>query len=257
MENCYYIYHDDFEAINRPDCNRVYIGHETCEKRIPSFPEMKPILMQMKERGIKLTLLMPFLSEVGLSNAKNLIENLGNEITELEVATSDWGLLHWLSQNHIAIPVAGRLLVRQWTDPRLDHISVTEDLKSHLSSSPLFKKEVIDFFHQLGIDRFEISNTSFELQLPDNDISRFSLHVPYVPVAVMRWCIGSDLNFNSSENQCFNSFCQGTYQLWETGVDGANFFRIDNALFIRQNCESYNTAHSSIDRIVFNRKYNS
>jgi hypothetical protein len=254
MENCYYLYHNDLESINRLECKRVYIGHETCEIMIPSFTDMKPILMQMKERDIKLTLLLPFLSEKGLLNAKKLVDNLGNEMTELEVATSDWGLLHWLSQNRIAVPVAGRLLVRQWTDPRLSNITLNEDLKLHVSSGSLFKKEVIDFFHHLGIFRFEVSNTSFELQLPDNENSKFSLHIPYVPVAVMRWCLGSDLNFNTTENICLNSFCKGTFQRWETGMDGTSFFRIDNALYYKQDCEPDNIDHPSMDRIVINRK---
>jgi hypothetical protein len=254
MENCYYLYHTDLESINTLECKRVYIGHETCEKMIPSFTDMKPILMQMKERDIRLTLLLPFLSEKGLLAAKSLIDSLGNEMTELEVATSDWGLLHWLSQNRIAVPVAGRLLVRQWTDPRLYDITLSKDLNLHVSSSSLFKKKVIDFFHQLGIFRFEISNTSFELQLPDNEKSKFSLHVPYVPVAVMRWCLGPDLNFNTSENKCLNSFCTGTFQRWETEIDGTSFFRIDNGLYFKQDCGPHNIIHSSMDRIVIYRK---
>lgn len=257
MEKCYYILQNDFEAVKASDCRRVYIGHETCEKRLPSFYEIKPILILLRERGIKLTLLIPFLTEKGLSNAKNLIDKLIKEVSELEVATSDWGLLHWVSVNQIAKPLAGRLLLGQKTDPRLSQFSFSDDIKLHLSSCTLLKKEVIQYLNQLGVDRFEISDSLFNLHLPDVSKSRFSLHIPYIPIAVMRWCIGKELNFNFINENCSSELCKDSFQHWETKVDRYNYFRIDNALFYKKNDVSDYSKQLSIDRIVVNYKYES
>jgi hypothetical protein len=255
MEECHYIFHNDIDKVNKLECQRVYLGHETCEKRIPSFNELKPLLMLLKERGINLTLLIPFLTEEGLRITKNLIEKLRKEITDLEVASSDWGLLYWLSINKIAKPVVGRFLLGQKTDPRYGQISLNYDLKLHLSSCALLKKDILAYFNQLGIYRFEISDSSFQHHLPCDEVNRFSLHIPYVPIAVMRWCISKNMDFNFLDKNCSALFCKGSFQQWDTIVDGYKFLRVDNALFYILNREIDYNAHSSIDRIVINHRY--
>ena len=255
MEKCYYLFHDDFETINRIDCHRVYIGHETCETRLPSYSVLKPMLKLLNERGIRLTLLTPFLTDEGLGTTKKLIEIIEKEAQELEVATSDWGLLHWLSINRVAKPLVGRLLTRQKTDPRLSLFSLGDELKLHISRLSLLKSETITFFNQHGINRFEISSALSEYQLPNDGMNRFSLHVPYIPVTVMRWCIGQNLDFNFPDQDCSVSSCQGTFQAWEAKPGNHNYFRIDNALFYLQDREPDFGKHVSIDRIVINLKY--
>jgi hypothetical protein len=255
MEKCYYISHNDLEAVKNLDCRRVYIGHETCEGRLPAFHEMKPVLKLMKNLGINLTLQIPFLSEAGLLKTKNLIKKIRDEVSGFEVAASDWGLLHWLSDCRIAIPIAGRLLTGQNTDPRLQQLYPENDLKLHLSSSTIMKKKVIAFLNKSGINRFEISKLSFNPHLPENNSSKFSLHIPYTPVSVMRWCIRQDLNFNFPDKNCSNSICQGTVQEWKTNFDKYNFVRIDNAIYYKYN-HTETIQHPSVDRIVINRTIN-
>lgn len=255
METCYYIKHSDFGFIKENNPGRVYMGHETCEKRLPSFNEMKPMLIRLKEHGTALTFITPFLTVNGLSRVKRSIENIVKELNNIEVVTSDWGLLHWLLKNKIAIPITGRLLIGQKTDPRSGLYHLTPELKQHLSSCTLLKRDVILFLNRLGIFRFEISKPILPVNLPSVAGNNYSLHVPFVPITVMKDCLDKDLNFNNVESKCSVKKCAGIFQRWNNPDFETPFYRLDNAIyFTHSNQSDYNI--TGIDRIVINYRHN-
>ena len=89
--------------------DRVYIGSEFCQNRLPSAPAFLALAKAFKG---PLTLVTPLLSDSGLDSAAALIKAVAPAKGKpLEVVVNDWGLLRLLKKNKRARPVLGRLLM--------------------------------------------------------------------------------------------------------------------------------------------------
>jgi len=169
------------------------------------------LALRAKHRNI--TLITPFLTEDALSRMQEKILTISEHIRELEVVCSDWGLLQWLLESGRAEPIVGRLLVGQATDPRLSAFDEagnrcayerfidnadgtrvalryrrpTKALMANLRHCSIATEEMISFLLDLGIRRFEISNTLQGFDIPSISGMSVTLHVPEVPVAVARY----------------------------------------------------------------------
>jgi len=89
--------------------DRVYIGSEFCQNRLPSAAAFLGLARIFKG---PLTLVTPLLSDSGLDGAAALIKAVGPAKGKpLEVVVNDWGLLRLLEKNRRVRPVLGRLLM--------------------------------------------------------------------------------------------------------------------------------------------------
>jgi hypothetical protein len=89
--------------------DRVYIGSEFCQNRLPSADAFFGLAKIFKG---PLTLVTPLLSDSGLDGAVALIKAVAPAKGKpLEVVVNDWGLLRLMEKNRRARPVLGRLLM--------------------------------------------------------------------------------------------------------------------------------------------------
>lgn len=274
-EICYFI---DYKTINRIDlsgCNRIYFGHETCEKLLPEFDEISDILKIVEKKKLELTFVTPFLTENGIAGTIFFINQLIEINPKLEIVTSDWGLLNYLCVNKIGIPVVSRFLTGQQTDFRLlrlekelqdkvlkinnkyfklTHKQVSPELTEHISSCALLKSSTLQLFENMGITRFELSNVFQSAKLPDNKRFNYSLHVPFVPLTIFKTC-PDNLDFNQIKGKCNKYTCNKNHSAWTNKDLEHEIFCIDNALYYQNiDYQEKIESNSSIDRIVFRKE---
>ena len=253
------------------DCKRVYIGHETCEKRLPTFHEMQKILEIIEKCQLKLTFVTPFLTEKGFEKTQLLLNQLNTlKLLHFEIVTSDWGLIHWITQNKIGTPVVSRFLTGQqvdfrlWDEPLqpkkepvvfidekyrlLKHKKLSQAMVDHLSSCTLMKEKTMEMFCKLGVTRFELNAVPQPVTLPDHPLIRYSLHVPFVPLTIFRTC-PENLDFSSIKKEC--NACYPVSQKWQSGSARNELYRIDNALYYYHDIDPAIFQNTSIDRIVY------
>lgn len=89
--------------------DRVYVGSEFCQNRLPSAAAFKGLAKLFKG---PVTLVTPLLSDSGLDSAVKLVKAVAPASGKpLEVVVNDWGLLRVLKKNARVRPVLGRLLM--------------------------------------------------------------------------------------------------------------------------------------------------
>ncbi len=261
-----------------PEAGRIYYGHETCERLLPSRPKAMDFANRVASRpGTKISLVTPFLTPKGLSRALALVRDLLDRLGELEVVCSDWGLLHCLGRHGLATPVLGRLLTAQITDPRIIRIMdprhavqpektirhmdgticilrsepASAALQSHYRSCWVDKPEAIALLSRCGIGRCELSNAAQGIELDFAGL-RYTLHVPDVLVTVMRLCPGDGEDFNKSPQCPCPDVPPGSGAVkWSHPTLAFDLFRRDNALYYQRTAYPDNLHTLPVDRIVY------
>jgi hypothetical protein len=271
IERCFML---DFKKLPEipPSCKRIYFGHETCEKLLPKYNEISDLLNISDEKDIELTFVTPFLSEKGFEKAALFLDELKSSIGPIEVVSSDWGLINWMASNKVGIPVISRFLVGQQVDFRLSNLGenmskqtilmdgkyyqltsekLSDEMKVHLESCALLKKESLEMFDNMGINRFELNNILRPIKLPDNNRVHFSLHVPFVPLTIFRTCPEA-FDFNNIRKSCNALNCNKCRSRWQHKQSGKEMFWRDNALYYsNQDEENQISVNKSIDRIIY------
>lgn len=276
QDHCEIAYFVDWRS-KRPittSADRIYFGHETCQYLLPSPQKARDLVNYYQGQGKEITLVTPFLTEKGLSNTSRLIDGLITRHDRLEIVCSDIGLLHYLSRNRIGVPVIGRLLTKQRTDPRLNrmlsdsyieqsfgkvrHMDGTLcELKFQPPSNefirliqnvPLARSKILQHFTSKGIHRCEISNTPQGIILNEVSTVSFSLHVSDIPLAVIRQCPGKgeDYEKRSTCPKCTPAPIPYICPTFPTKV-----YRRENGLFYLNTQLPDNLNDLPIDRIIY------
>jgi len=96
-----------------PSRSRLYVGNESCEALLPRPDVACELARRMREMGTSLTLMTPFLTEVGFRRTLDVVDRLVGVAVGLEVVCNDWGLCAVLAGRYEGrcTPVVGRLLV--------------------------------------------------------------------------------------------------------------------------------------------------
>jgi len=175
------------EKIFSKEFSRVYLGNETCETKIPSIGRVKKAKEFCKSKGLDFSLVTPFCTNAGIRRIKSLLPILSGQD---ELIANDFGVLS-LAAKSKAVPVAGRLLNRQFRDPRI--ASFRGELAEHLSQSqasmPSFRKILSKF----GVKRIELDNLvqGIATNLNNTGFSA-SLYHPIVFVSATRLCLSAN-----------------------------------------------------------------
>ncbi|MDD5628117.1 MAG: hypothetical protein PHU21_03565, partial [Elusimicrobia bacterium] len=153
---------------------RLYVGDETCERRLPADELLAWIARECPAPDWPLTLATPPLTDAGLAALEGLLQRLaGLRPDGFEVAVNDLGALHLLRGCAQARPVCGRLLSGRYL---------------HF---PEFPDEFLDFLADCGVRRIEI-NSRDQLRTARAQLRRRGLranfHWPRMFVAVTRFC---------------------------------------------------------------------
>lgn len=167
---------------------RLYLGNEFCELRLPTAPELSRTLALCQAAGVPLTLLTPLLCDKGLAKLARLLDKLPEGS---EVVCSDWGVLHEIRESfpHLDV-VVGRTLIRAFKEPR-----VPRGQGPTLAQSDLALPAFPAMLRSLGISRVETDLPPDRLGLDLSQMGlRGSLHVPFGHVAWGRACMVGSLH---------------------------------------------------------------
>ncbi len=187
---------------------RAYVGDEADERALPTPDDAVRAL----DLAAAVTLVTPPVSQCGLERALAVADAMASVGSRLEVVCNDWGMLRAVAANARLIPVVGRLLARQATDPRLGvlddgawqarferdvphadgtlvrlrHRPPTPDLRRLLRTCALDAPVTLEWLARLRVSRLEVGNVLQGLELTLRPGFTATLHMPEVLVAVAR-----------------------------------------------------------------------
>ena len=246
-----------FSSNKFPEFSRIYFGAETCERKIPSLDEVKEAKKFCEKNNTGFSLLTPFVTDAGIKKLEPIFSILSSDD---EIIANDFGVL-CKSVKHEAIPVAGRLLNKQFRDPRIaSFTSVPKELLSHLSLSQADCPSFRTLLSSFGVKRAELDNLlqGIGTNLKGTGFSA-SLYYPFVFIAATRFCLLANCG-KLSESKKVGIFSCGhecekfSFKLNNTAFP-SNLLLSENALFFENNTlpSEKELASIGVDRIVSNK----
>lgn len=239
-----------------PKIDRIYFGHEFCERLIPTSDHLNQVVQWATDRSCSVTLVLPFLSNQGLVSALSIIESfLGMAPNHPELVINDWGLAYHLSSLGFSIDlVLGRLLTKQKRGPRIIKIKnkVPQTMIEHFKTSnievPHYQSWLED---NLNIKRVELDNL---LQGIDRSPGLpASLYYPYAYVTATRQCLAARCESpgrNPREIKTCNQECRRyVFKLEHPDMPVPLYVR-GNAQFFKNEHLPDNLEALGIDRLV-------
>jgi hypothetical protein len=205
---------------------RLYIGDEFCERRLPTPALLAKAAGWAAENGRKLTLVTPNLTDNGIDRLPELLDILADkEGCEFEVVVNDWGGLSLVNSRYKGRfrLILGRLLMPK--------------ALSMASGGSVFE-DFLDFARERGITGLEFNT------LPSSGILRSQLagcglashlYLPYRFMAVTRFCScagGYALNYRDATREtgsgkartpdCCNRGCLSHFSIMTGKLLGAD-----------------------------------
>ncbi len=174
------------EKISQKGLSRLYFGPETCERKLPSLQELEKAKAACKKNDLAFSLMTPFATDAGIERIKPLLKALSPED---ELIVNDFGVLQLASQTK-AEPVCGRLLNKQFRDPRIASFQASNEMLEHLSLSQASTKGFRKTLSEFGVKRVELDNLlqGIATSLSQTGFSA-SLYTPFVFISATRMCL--------------------------------------------------------------------
>lgn len=175
------------ELAGYTECERIYVGSYFCSQYVlnTSMGLMKKLLDGANRMGIPVTLVLPMFTEKDLSRGKEKIAEFipyfQKEIDEITV--NDYGMLEYIHQKFSLRINLGRLLFKDYRDPRYGEYY-------HQTSKPkYFSKQFLTICREYHINSLELDIPHERLELSDapEDIT-ISVHIPYTYMTVGMVC---------------------------------------------------------------------
>lgn len=171
--------------------DRLYFGSEFCAWRLPDERELREALAAAADRGLRFSLVTPFLDEPGLTRALALVGALPQD-PATEVVANDLGLIEALREaGWGGTLVAGRLLTRQRRGPGFQSFGdVPPAAAAALRGSALDSPAFVELLGaRYGVKRFELDDLVQGVVVPDLPAGvSLSLYRPYLLVTATRNC---------------------------------------------------------------------
>ena len=164
--------------------DRVYFGYEFTMDRLPDARRACAAMAACLERGRGFTLVTPLLTDRGVGRARRLLRALAAQQAPFEVVVSDMGLFRVAREFENVTPVAGRLVVRQKSDPRLNLVR-NRARKEYFKRTAADSAEFAALLRENGVARVELDNPLHGVALPEGFAS--SLYTPFVFVTLSTW----------------------------------------------------------------------
>ena len=170
--------------------SRLYFGNEFCESLIPSLEDLTYILRFTTEKGMKFTLVSPYVTNEGIRKLKPLIDRLADRQPACEIVVNDWGILRLLNMKYAKLNLLlGRLLTKQKKGPRILNLldKISQDSILYFQKSNVDNRVIHDFLISKNIKRLELDNPLHGILRPPSSING-SLYIPYGYVTTSRFC---------------------------------------------------------------------
>ncbi len=250
---------EDSSQLNqhRKPFSRIYFGTEFCERLLPSIKDFLAVKKFCEGADAKLSFVTPYLTDSGLRRVLPLVRLLS---ASDELVLNDYGLL-CAAEDTKARLVAGRLLNRQYRDPRIVSFrkSVPKEFLRHLRQSHASSKQFQKFLLQRGIARIELDNLAQGIATNLGSGMQASLYIPFVFVSTSRMCLTANCDKISFHNMigvlpCSKECLRYQFVL-KSRLFSERLFLFGNTLFFKNDRLPKESALSSngIDRLVINR----
>jgi len=192
MEKAVYYTHLKDLLDSKEKCDRLYFGHEFCQRLLPSPEEVCRAAVHAREQGLGFTFVTPFVTNAGLKLVRELTAALLKHIEDnnVEIVANDWGVLHFLHREHRGVNVVlGRLLSKQKRGPRLLKIAkrMPEAAMNHFRRSNIDAPHVVEFLKRMSVKRVELDNLLQGIRR--NNGLPASLYYPYGYISTTRLCL--------------------------------------------------------------------
>ena len=235
--------------------NRVYFGHETCEKRIPFLRDLKEAKKLCISKGLSFSLVTPFCTNSGTKSLQPLLKDLSEKD---ELIVNDFGVLHFASKACKAKLVCGRLLNKQYRDPKIAGLEkAPKEMLEHLSLSQASNSSFRELLQSFGIERVELDNLlqGIGTSLHGSGF-KASLYHPFVFVAATRLCLTANCDKLSHSKKIGIFPCNKECLKYSFKLENEQFkkplFLFGNALFFENG--KIPATLNGIDRLVFTAK---
>lgn len=186
------------ELADYAKCDRIYVGSYFCSQYVlnTSMDLMKKLLSTTNRMGIPVTLVLPMFTEKDLLRGKEMINVFSSYFQKGidEVTVNDYGMLEYIHQNYKILLNIGRLLFKDYRDPR------HEEYYNNISKPKFFSDQFLSICRDYKINSLELDITHKELDLTDapNDIT-ISVHVPYTYMTVGMVCEFASIPYEISD----------------------------------------------------------
>lgn len=243
------------DALKR-GCHGVYAGNAFCARGLPAVDEALRMAGAATGNGLSFHFATPVMNETMLEKGRSLAAALEKNFPGIEIIANDIGFLYILKKEFPGlIPVAGRVIAAQRTDPVVPHI-ISAEFKGESGEKKIRELGHVsvnnsrfgDFLNSLGVTRIEIQNPLQGVR-PGNEKFSYSLHTPFVYVSSTGACVPVEnyLKKGRAPGQCrCDGHCGEKYFHLRSGGSRPMFFR-GNTVFYENNALP---AHPLIDRVV-------
>lgn len=236
--------------------DRLYYGYEFCERLLPTKDELKKAIEFSVNHGKKFTFLTSYVSDTGIERIKELLKVIKSNLKQLiqpEVVVNDLGIMNLLEKEKDITIIAGRLLVKQKRDPRINYLNLSNNEKDYFKQFSLDSDNNQCFISKFGIKRIELDNTFQGIKRQSN--LQASLYVPYCYVTTTKLCYmakaDKHLRYLRKIEDC-DKQCQ-KYDVYMTNDKmKTKFYLKGNTVFYRNDKIQENIKELNINRIVSN-----
>jgi hypothetical protein len=194
IEQCIYITLADQLPLITQKYDRIYFGHEFCERKFPSSEHILRVWEKTNSQCKRLSIITPYVTDTGMERIARNLKPLQHWKDHIEIIFNDWGVYSFckteLGFNNFCL---GRLITRIRRDPRIPMVmnKIRPSVKQTFGNSSTFCTKYIEQLNELGVQRIELDNVWQSLVLPTALASvqlRYSLYYPYVFISTTRLC---------------------------------------------------------------------
>lgn len=174
---------------------RVYYGNEFCEFLLPTVEELTSFFLKASKMGLKVSLLTPIVTDVGVNRLRPLLTFLNREYPGTEIICNDWGVILWLKEEfQKLICISGRLINRMVKDPRFGK----QDFLSFFSHEGLKYLQQTNYtvpVYQEVLNKYKIRRIEIDIAPQGIDMEMtsglipISVHIPFSYVTSGRYCL--------------------------------------------------------------------
>lgn len=232
--------------------NRIYFGSEFCELIMPSDDDYFKAIEYCYEHGLRITLLLPPLSERMLHRIDGILRIVQRApaLVQCEVACNDIGVMHYIYSCDSSITLLrGRLFQKRLYDPRVDTPAFENKLTFegkkvyHNSSISSYEKCILK---RMNIQRIEID--TYIDYLNTESISDFQ-HTCYLPFGFFttghmcmfqNYLVDSDEKFNMKKSSCTKQCVKYYHAMSKRITEHESFITKNLMLFRSGNTVFYN-----------------
>ncbi len=236
--------------------SRLYFGAEFCEWRLPGPAGLKKALDFARSRGLKFTLVTPWVTDAGLKKVRALLAVLAESGAHgAEAVVNDYGALAAVREEFPGVsPALGRLLVRQKRCPRIPGMfdGMSEACQEIYLHTGVEDPDTARFLRGWGIRRVELDNPAQGVRADLRAVRlKGSIYAPYAYVTTTRHCPAS---FDGAGWQAFTGCrikgCLKTVLALHSPAHGPAILMRGNTQFVRNETLPPGLATMGIDRVV-------